>query len=467
MKIPSIILTCLLLLGASVFAAEKPNIVLVMTDDQGWGQVGYMNHPHLKTPNLDAMAANGLRFDHFYAGGPVCSPTRASVLTGRTHFRTGVESHGYPLRHEEKTVAQALKEAGYATGHFGKWHLDGLRGAGVPILADDPYGPGAFGFDTWLSVTNFFDLDPLMSRQGEFEQFEGDSSEIAVAEALKFIEAKAEEEKPSFSVIWFGSPHSPMRALEADRAAFADLPEGHQEHLGELVAMDRAVGNLRDTLRELGIAENTLVWFNSDNGGLKGYGEETVGGLRGWKGSMQEGGIRVPGIIEWPAQIEPRITQYPAGVVDIFPTIAEIVGLPDSAMLKPQDGMSLVPLFSQEIEKREKPLGFRYKRGGAIIDWPYKIVNENLSKDGFLLYDLEQDPHEDKDLSGKLPEVYESMRSQLVDWNESVMASVAAKDYPGGKMEKAPEPKFWRDAEGYQPYLEDWKKRPEYERYIK
>ena len=158
--------------------AEQPHIVLVMTDDQGWGQTGYNNHPVLKTPNLDAMAANGLRFDRFYAAAPVCSPTRASVLTGRSNMRTGVESHGFALRKQERTLAQALKKAGYATGHFGKWHLNGLRGPGVPIRGDDTHGPGQFGFDTWLSVTNFFDRDPVMSRKGTFVEFSGDSSEI-------------------------------------------------------------------------------------------------------------------------------------------------------------------------------------------------------------------------------------------------------------------------------------------------
>ena len=137
--------------------ADKPNIILVMADDQGWGQTGYYNHPILKTPNLDAMAAAGLRFDRFYAGGPVCSPTRATVLTGRSHDRTNVQSHGYPLRNQEKTVAQALQRAGYATGHFGKWHLNGIRGPGVPVLKEDKRHPGKFGFDTWLSVTNFFE----------------------------------------------------------------------------------------------------------------------------------------------------------------------------------------------------------------------------------------------------------------------------------------------------------------------
>ena len=164
--------------------SPKPNIILIMTDDQGWGQTGYYKHPVLKTPNLDAMAANGLRFDRFYAGAPVCSPTRASVLTGRANNRTGVPSHGHALRLQEKTIAAALKQVGYATGHFGKWHLNGLRGPGAPILDEDPYGPKGFGFETWMTVTNFFDLDPLMGSAQGVHQFKGDSSEIIVNQAL-------------------------------------------------------------------------------------------------------------------------------------------------------------------------------------------------------------------------------------------------------------------------------------------
>ncbi|MCW0220554.1 MAG: sulfatase-like hydrolase/transferase, partial [Prosthecobacter sp.] len=188
-------------MSAPLFAA-KPNIIFVMADDMGWGQTGYRGHPILKTPNLDAMAENGLRFERFYAGCPVCSPTRASVLTGRSNDRTGVLTHGYALRLQEKTIAQALRADGYATGHFGKWHLDGFKGPGAPIFRDDPRGPGKFGFDEWVSVTNFYDQNPLMSRQGEFMEFTGDSSDVVVDEAITFIDKHKADANPFFAVIW-------------------------------------------------------------------------------------------------------------------------------------------------------------------------------------------------------------------------------------------------------------------------
>ena len=194
---------------------QKPNIILIMTDDQGWGQTGYYNHPLLKTPNLDEMANNGLRFDRFYAGAPVCSPTRASVLTGRSNDRTGVYDHGYRLRLQEKTISQALKNNGYITAHFGKWHLNGLRGPGAPILKDDKYGPQNFGFDHWLSVTNFFDINPLMSENGDFIDFNGNSSEIIFNEALSFIKERKNKEMPFLFL--FGMDHHILHLLQMIR----------------------------------------------------------------------------------------------------------------------------------------------------------------------------------------------------------------------------------------------------------
>lgn len=442
------------------FAAEKPHIVLVMADDQGWGQMGYMGHPHLKTPNFDEMAASSLRLDRFYAGASTCSPTRASVLTGRSNDRTGVYQHGYPLRLQEKTIAQALKNAGYATGHFGKWHLNGLRGPGVPVLGEDTHSPGAFGFDHWLTATNYFDMDPVLGRMGEFEEFKGDSSEIAVAEALKFISEKAKDQ-PTFTVIWYGTPHDPMIASDEDRAPFAHLDERAQHQYGEILAMDRSIGNLRATLREIGIAEDTIVWYCSDNGGLANVGEGTMGGLRGNKGTMYEGGLRVPGIIEWPARIkEGRISDFPSGTVDIFPTVAEIVGLPDEARLQPQDGMSLLPVINGENFERPTALPFRNEGRGVILEKRYKFLSQ---KGEYELYDLIEDPAETTNLIETKPEVAERMITTWTEWNATVDASDAGKDYPEGKIAPGePERRFWNEDPAYEEHMEAFKLRPEY-----
>lgn len=463
-----------LLAGAAFGQQPSPNIVFVMADDMGWGQTGYRNHPVLKTPNLDAMAAAGLRFDRFYAGAPVCSPTRASVLTGRANHRTGVLSHGYALRLQEKTIAQALRADGYVTGHFGKWHLNGLRGPGVPVLAADHYHPGVFGFDEWLSVTNYFDVNPTLSRGGKFEEFQGDSSEIVVAEAVKFLAKHREGGKPMFAVVWFGSPHSPFKALPEDKAKFAELDALSASHYAELAAMDRGLGTLRQGLRDLGIADNTLLVFCSDNGGLAGITPETVGGLRGNKGTVYEGGLRVPGIIEWPAVITPRVTNYPACTMDLFPTVADILDMPKDVFVQPLDGVSLRPLFAATASTpasptdqagRTQPIPFRYGDKLAMVDNRYKLLTNDLNGDSFELYDLEADPKESHDLSTEQPERFRELKAKLVAWNETVEASVKGKDYAAGKLTTPdPRPQAWSEVPGYQPYLEQWKSRPEYRR---
>ncbi len=461
-----VVFVALSLSGAA--AQPRPNIIFVMADDMGWGQTGYRGHPVLKTPNLDAMAAHGLRFDRFYAGAPVCSPTRASVLTGRTNDRCGVLTHGYALRLQEKTIAQALRAAGYVTGHFGKWHLDGFKGPGAPILASDPRNPGAFGFDEWLSVTNFFDQNPLMSRQGKIEEFTGDSSEIVMTEALKFVEKHHAGSKPMFTVIWFGSPHGPWRALPGDKERFGDLNEKSANHYGELAAMDRSIGVLRQRLRDLALADHTMLVFCSDNGGLPGITPETVGGLRGFKGSVFEGGLRVPGIIEWPSVIQPRVTHYPACTMDLFPTVADILGLPQDVLLKPTDGESLHPLFAGEVSERRQAIPFRFEKKAALVDNRHKLLTEDLKRGNFQLYDLEADPKETHDLSAEQPELAARMKTQLLKWNETVEASFAGRDYPEGKV-TPPDPRSiaWTEHPSYKPFLAEWAKRWEYEGAIK
>ena len=467
MKLPVLLIPLLAGMAALSAAAtdlSRPHIVLVMADDMGWGETSYNGHPVLKTPHLDALAAAGLRLDRFYAGAPNCSPTRSTVMTGRSNDRCGVENHGYALRRQEKTIAQGLRAAGYLTAHFGKWHLNGYSGPGAPILADDAHSPGAFGFDEWLSVTNFFDRDPILSRKGRWEEFKGDSSEIIVDEALKHLERAHGSGRPTFTVIWYGSPHAPMIAAEEDMRDFPQLERNSRNHYGELVAMDRSVGTLRAGLRKLGLAENTLLWFCSDNGGLPEIRPGTVGHLRGFKGSVYEGGLRVPGIIEWPAVItKPRATSHPAGTFDIFPTIAEITKLPDTALLKPLDGISIRPLFTSELAERPKAMGFRHTRRAALIGNRYKIVALNINLPKYEVYDLQTDPREEKDLSASQPELTARLSKELLAWNESVQASVAGRDYAEGRLVPGDQTtRPWPSAPEYKPYLEQLQKRPEY-----
>ena len=446
-RISLTITVCLLGILSQLSASEKPHIILVMADDQGWAQMGYMDHPHLKNrmPNLDAMAEAGIRFNRFYAAAPVCTPTRASVLTGRTPPRTGAPGLHKRLCLQEKTLSQALKDAGYATAHFGKWHLNGVKGPGMPILPDDPNHPGHYGFDFWLSMTNFFEMDPILSRMGKFEYIEGESSELMVEEALQFIEQN--KAKPTFSVIWYGSPHFPFRCAPADREGF---PEGHHgDHLGEIVAMDRSVGMLRQGLRDLGIEKDTLIWYTSDNGGLN-TDPDSTGHLQGFKGSLHEGGIRVPAIIEWPGRIQPAVTDFPASAMDIMPTIVDLLDLTDDAMLPVVDGESIAALFDGETPKRNHPIPFMTK-GTALIDGNIKLLQIGRGKGAtWSLFDLEKDPGEENDISKEQPEKFEALKAKAEELSASVLASSEGKDYPEGKVIQPQRCTPWMEMEEYQ-----------------
>jgi len=467
-------LTLFLISATCTFAAaavdERPNIILCMADDQGWGDMGYAGHPVLKTPNFDAMAAEALRFDRFYAASPVCSPTRGSVLTGRHPNRFGCFQWGHSLRPQEITVAEALKSAGYVTGHFGKWHLGSVR-------KGSPVNPGASGFDEWLSTENYYDNDAILSREGVAVQTEGESSIVTADAAIEFLRKHVGGEKPILAVVWFGSPHSPHRASAEDLALYTDQPGNLQGFYGEITGMDRAVGKLRAELHALDIHENTIFWYCSDNGGLHVKG--ATGG-RGSKGSIFEGGLRVPALLQWPSRIkEPRVTDVLANTVDIYPTLLDIAGVKPEDQ-PPLDGISLAPLIEGDMEARPQAMGFwnnpmrgvgmrgdemltelfeaqqngseptdterlRLDAGdltqqypenefighAAWLDWPWKL-HRIEGRDGYsklMLYNLADDPGEFHDLTGAEEERLVSMHSELEAWLASVVRSLNGEDY--------------------------------------
>ena len=463
-----LLLLAITFISSIALAAQKPNVILVMADDMGYGQTGYYNHPVLKTPNLDAMAANGIRFDRFYAGAPNCSPTRATVLTGRTNDRTGVHNHGYAINKQEKTIAQAFQKAGYSTAHFGKWHLNGLRGPGAPIFKEDAHHPGHLGFDYWLSVTNFFDMNPILSRNGKWEEHGGDSSEIVVNEALDYIRGENEKGNPVFIVIWYGTPHSPFMAYESDAEPFNDLSPASRDHYAELVAMDRSIGHLRKELRDFGMADDTIVWFNSDNGGLGNIKPGTVGKLRGFKNSVYEGGLRVPAVVEWPAHIKPQISSFPACTMDIFPTLIDYAGLNKRSINRVTDGISLAGIINSNQTERPSPIGFRHTQRAAWLDNQYKLITLQVGSGKYQLYDLENDPTEQEDILHAEPEIARKMISDFEAWNSSVEESRLGADYPSGKVNPFPRPQQTdlMTLPEYQKHFDEWIKRPEFKPYI-
>ena len=456
---------------AAAGMAEKPNIVLVMADDQGWGDMAYNGHQIVKTPNFDKAAASGLRFDRFYAAAPVCSPTRASVMTGRHPNRMGVFKWGYPMRPQETTIAEALKTAGYTTGHFGKWHLGSVR-------RQSPANPGKHGFDRWLSAPNFYDNDPVLSREGKAVQMEGESSIIAADAALEWIREVKSDDTPFLAVIWFGSPHGPHRAVERDRKLYDDQPKASQHFLGEITGMDRAFGKIRDALGDLGIRDNTILWYCSDNGALPKVG--STGGHRGNKGKVYEGGLLVPAILEWPTMISsPRSTSMRCNTSDIYPTLTEIAGV-SVAGQAPLDGISLLPLIEGRMDRRDATMGFwdytakgistpsdkwmgellvAQQSGGdlpphessqraavlpepaystsefpghaALIDGDWKLhrIQGKNGRVTWELYNLAEDRQESNDLVRDRPAVVDELEPKLQAWLTSVVGSLNGEDY--------------------------------------
>lgn len=460
--------------SAVAFSAEAspPNVILCMADDQGWGDVGYNGHPHLQTPVLDEMAASGLRLDRFYAAAPVCSPTRGSVMTGRHPNRYGCFSWGRTLRPEEVTLAEAIQRAGYTTGHFGKWHLG-------PVRADNPVCPGQSGFDEWISSPNFYENDPLMSHRGKVIQLQGESSLATVEAALPFVRRAARAGQPFLAVIWFGNPHSPHVPVPELAELYADQPKAQRNYLAEITGIDRAMGRLRRELEALDIRQNTLLWYTSDNGA---QGPGSTGGLRGKKGSLWEGGLRVPCVIEWPARIKtPRRSDVVCGTVDIYPTVLDLAraSVPQQP---PLDGLSLLPLLDGTMATRAKPLGFWvYPVGGhgtpsaewlkrmrdeeqdgklaaaqaewesgpwtekvpetdlpghaAWLDGQFKLHRLPQKKTGFTyeLYDLAADPNEAQDIAAQNSGRVEKMKAELEKWQKAVVHSVNGGDYPAAE----------------------------------
>ncbi|MHC4879493.1 MAG: sulfatase family protein [Planctomycetota bacterium] len=444
--------------------SRKPNIILVMADDQGWGDVGYNGHPFVQTPELDAMAKDGFVFDRFYAAAPVCSPTRASVMTGRNPIRTKVPNHGRYMRPHEQTIAETLKAAGYVTGIFGKVHL----GSGQP---DSPCNPSGMGFEEWVIGLNFFDNDPYLSRNGRIEHRKGKGSVIAMDDAIAFLRNHGKSDQPMFAVVWFPSPHDPHQEVPDGPSLYDGKKQAG--YYREITLLDQQVGRLRRELRNLDIADNTILWYCSDNGGLN---EATSGG-RKRKGSIYEGGLRIPGIIEWPARKLKGRTAVPAWTCDMYPTLLAMAGA-KTEFPHPLDGTDISDIITGTADKRRKPMGFWHgfqqgqstwsdriqkaimekqqagvplphnehrirkdvdefpefpedttKGHAAWTDWPWKLHRINGEK--YELYNLADDPMEalDRSTDPDQQKRLASMKKALNEWMRSVVHSVNGKDY--------------------------------------
>jgi len=485
----------LLFLSIALLQAEpgKTNFVIIMCDDLGWGDVGFNGSRIIKTPHLDAMTANALKFTRFYAASAVCSPTRGSVMTGRHPYRYGIPTaNAGHMKPEELTLAELLKKKGYATGHFGKWHLGTMsktvresnRGGEKGIKNFAP--PWVNGFDVCFSTeAKLPTYDPMLkpkvgaggrgwdyiqdkneavpynthywNEKGKMvkDNLDGDDSRVIVDRAVPFIEKAATDGKPFLAVVWFHTPHLPVVAGPRHAKMYEQYDSYKKNYYGCVTAMDEQVGRIRETLRKSGVAENTMVTFCSDNGPEGNVtAPGSAGKFRGRKRDLYEGGVRVPGLIEWPAKIKAgTVTDYPAVTSDYLPTILEVVGTKLPAP-RPVDGLSLMPVFGGSVQERPSPIGFNFGGKQALSDNRYKLVyypargkgrkkvkkGKKVEEEGkkeepaatalkYKLYDLLNDPSESKDLAAEHPEVYKTMASTLEAWVASCKDSRAGKDY--------------------------------------
>lgn len=434
-------------------AAEKPNFVLVLLDDSGWTDFGCYGS-RIETPNIDRFVGQGMRFTDCHSAAPNCSPSRAGLLTGRTPSRVGIYSylptnHEMHLRSEEVTVAELLKDAGYRTGHFGKWHLSRLG-------TEQPQ-PSEQGFDYSLGTDNnaspsHFNPTNFVRNGKPVGKMEGYSCQIVVEEAIGWLDSiEADPQRqPFFACVWFHEPHTPI-ASPPDLVAkyqkmYPELNEKQATYFANIENVDRAVGELTEALDQRGLADDTIVFLTSDNGPLNAFSKV---GLRGQKSHVWEGGHRVPGAFRWPGKIEPGSEcSVPVCGVDYLPTVLELAGidLPEELVV---DGASLAPLLLGRAENvdRAKPLYwffYRLNPSLAVRDGRWVLIADTNDADRpkthglvrddmpriraskpvkFMLFDLDQDLAQRRDVSMDHPDVLERMKAKMIDMHEDVIGS--------------------------------------------
>lgn len=450
----TLIAACGLLLAALTCSAEeRPNVVLVLADDLGYGDLGCYGARDVKTPHLDRFAAEGLRFTSCYAGHANCSPSRTALMTGRTPTRAGIRNwipHGSTvhLRASEVTVAILLKQAGYATCHVGKWHLTGQFNE--PTQPQ----PGDHGFDHWFStqnnaLPNHRQPDNFVRNGREVGKTEGYAAHVVADEAIQWLRSKRDKAKPFFLFVCFHEPHEPIASDERYTRLYPHADPAYTAHHGNITQMDDAFGRLMRALDEDGLRERSLVFFTSDNGpaitAQHPYG--SAGPLRDKKGYLTEGGIRVPGLVRWPGKVTPAsVGDEPVCGVDFLPTVCEIAGLklPSDRVI---DGTSLVPLYSGGTIVRREPLYWHFNRAAGefqvamrVGDWkilarldksprPGNDITDEDERDfkaaepvSFALYNLRDDIGETKDLAAAEPRKLDELKALLLKKYHQVRA---------------------------------------------
>ena len=438
----TVLVVLLTLVTAPSFAASPPNVVLILADDLGYGDLACYGSRGHETPHIDALAADGVRFTDFHSAGPMCSPTRAATLTGLHQQRfgslfdtaiSGVSHRDKGLPHEAVTIAELLKPLGYSTACFGKWHLG----------YQPPWLPTSQGFDLFRGLgSGDGDFHAHIDRSGnedwwhneQIEMAEGYTTDLLTQYSVDFIERH--RDRPFFLYVphlaihfpWQGPDDPPHRrkgkSWHNDKWGVIPDPGNVAPHVKAMVeSLDQGVGRIVAALRQHGIHDNTLVIFTSDNGGYLTYGPKfrnisSNGHFRGQKTELYEGGHRVPAIFTWPERIKPATSSATTHSVDLLPTIAELAGI-DSNDVK-TDGLSLVTHLTTDAELPDRMLFWRARSRSAVRSGPWKLVRNGKKTE---LFHLENDPGEQRDLADRHPETVARLTKAWTRWEADVNRS--------------------------------------------
>lgn len=445
--------------------SARPNIILVMPDDVGYGDYSCLGTPVMKTPSVDAFWKQSVRFTDFHAS-PTCAPTRSAILSGRHEFKNGVTSTIYERERmslQTTTIAQVLKKAGYATGIFGKWHL-GDEAAYQPDQRgfDEVYIHGGGGMGQTYPGScgdapgNLY-TNPALLHNGVFEKTQGYCTDLFFAQAIRWMDAKRKEPASFFAYIALNVAHEPLQCPEENFRHYAGrVPDNVAKFYGMLETVDINFGRLLATVKEWGLEDNTLIiYLGSDNGGTEGVRVYNAG-MRGRKVTPYQGGTRVPSFWRWPARFSggrdvPALTAQ----IDIFPTLAEIVGVPlDGDLAKQVEGRSLLPLLTNEKAEWVDRILFTH-----VGRWPHgkateaKFTNCSVRDSRFTLvnnkelYDLQNDPGETKNVLEGNPDEVAKLRAAYEKWWADVQPFLVNENAVGPKLNPFKE-KYWKQFGG-------------------
>ena len=432
----SLLLSLFISCNSNIDSQAHPNIILILTDDQGWGDLSLNGNKDLHTPNIDKIALNGVRFDRFFVS-PVCSPTRAEILTGRHHTRTGVYDvslGGERINVDEETLGDLFKAAGYRTAAYGKWH-NGMQA---------PYHPNTRGFDQFYGFCsghwgNYF--NPVLEKNGELVKGKGFITDDLTNHGIEFI--KKNKNNPFFLYMPFNTPHSPMQVPDkywnkfknkdlTQKGTLSDIPDDKysgtnskgENHSKAALAMceniDWNVGRIIETLESQKIIDNTIIIYLSDNGP---NGHRWNGEMKGIKGSTDEGGTRSPMIISWKGNIPSgkKVSKIASGI-DLLPTLIDISGI----KVKPKnklDGVNLKQLIYQNDADWQERYIYNYWRGRlSLRSQNFRLDNENN------LYNMNDDPNQLNNVSKTYKEIFEVMKKAKIEWKKELLANINLKD---------------------------------------